>query len=461
MIGATFGNYRILSQLGAGGMGTVFEALHESIDRRVAIKVLRPEIACSTEFLGRFLTEARASSRITHPGVVQITDFCRTDNGLVFIVMELLNGESLSQRMARHGGRLETGVAIVIARLISSALSWAHKEGIVHRDLKPDNVMLVVDPDVHGGERIKIMDFGIAKLLYSAPVEFDQTRTPTHMQTRSDLIMGTPSYMAPEQCRETRLVNDKADVYALGIVLYQMLSGRVPFTGSTAGDVMAKQICDEPPRLDELVPDLPAAVVAMVHRMLIKDPAARPAMAEVFEKLLVLSASESLTRSACDDLLRKASQSRSRPNTSAASGSIRTRRRWVQISVYLLLATAVIGIVSLVIVSAKPRPSDPSSGRAALRAVTLELKSEPSGASVWQVSSGKLLGRTPLQIPGLPGQQLGQVRISLPQHEDAILDLGVASEGSTVRYHVLRRVVPRVVPKTNTGPGNEINILDF
>lgn len=268
------GSYKVVRQLGAGGMGAVFEALYETIERRVAIKVLLPECARNPELTARFFNEARAVNRINHPSIVQIFDFGH-DAGMAFIVMELLEGESLASRLRRLGGRAGLVFTLQIVWQIAGALAAAHAKGIVHRDLKPDNLMLVRDPVAPGGERVKLLDFGIAKLAADARVG----------QTSSQIIMGTPSYMSPEQCRGASAVDDKSDVYSLGVLLFQMLVGQLPFFAKGPGELIAMHMYKDPPPLADLAPELPEEVCALVHRLLAKDRLLRPTMREVVAAL--------------------------------------------------------------------------------------------------------------------------------------------------------------------------------
>lgn len=269
------GAYKVVRCIGAGGMGAVFEAIHEAIERRVAIKILLPECARNPELTARFFNEARAVNRINHPSIIQIHDFGNDSAGAAFIVMELLDGESLAKRLHRLGGRVELSFALQTSWQIAGALAAAHAKEIIHRDLKPDNLMLVPDPVVPGGERVKLLDFGIAKLAAGTPMG----------RTSSQIIMGTPSYMSPEQCRGAGAVDGKSDVYSLGVLLFQMLAGQLPFYAEGAGELIAKHLYQEPPALAALAPELPDEVSALVHKLLAKDRLLRPTMREVVLEL--------------------------------------------------------------------------------------------------------------------------------------------------------------------------------
>ena len=219
MVDQRIGNYRIVRKIGEGGMGVVYECVHEYIGRRAAVKVLHADFSRNPEMAVRFLNEARATNIVQHPGIVNIFEFDRLPDGSAYIVMDYLDGDSLTQRLARLGGRLELPYAVFLAWQISEALAAAHSKGVIHRDLKPDNIMIVPDPNMPGGERTKLLDFGIAKLTEAAGIE----------RTQSTALMGTPHFMSPEQCRGAGGVDDRTDVYALGVVLFLMLTGRPPF----------------------------------------------------------------------------------------------------------------------------------------------------------------------------------------------------------------------------------------
>lgn len=261
--------YRIVRKLGEGGMGEVFEAVNDVLGRHVAIKVLHATYAKDPQVVGRFFNEARAANQVDHPGMVQVHDFEQLPDGTAYIVMEYLRGESLAARYRR--GRMQFQDIARLGYLIADALTAAHARGIVHRDLKPDNVMIVTDPNVPGSERTKILDFGIAKLSEGSATD----------KTRTAAVMGTPHFMSPEQCRGAGAVDDRADVYALGVILFIGISGQPPFDGEGIGEILAKHIYEPPPLLTALVPNAPLALVAVVDGLLQKDRTLRPSMREV------------------------------------------------------------------------------------------------------------------------------------------------------------------------------------
>jgi serine/threonine protein kinase len=265
MLGTTLGNYRIERQLGAGGMGVVYEGTHVLLGRTAAVKVLLAKYSQDDSIVQRFFNEARAATAIKHPGIVEIYDFGHAPEG-AYIVMELCDGESLATRIRRRR-TMPVVAAVTIVRHIAGTLAVAHAAGIIHRDLKPDNVFVVRDPDIEGGERIKLLDFGIAKLA---------TETAGPSQTTTGVIMGTPNYMSPEQCRGAGQIDHRSDLYAIGCILFELLCGRVPFVGEGSGDIIGAHLLTPPPQPSSLMPAIPAELEALVLRLLAKKPAERP-----------------------------------------------------------------------------------------------------------------------------------------------------------------------------------------
>jgi serine/threonine protein kinase len=278
VIGQVLGSYRIVHKLGEGGMGAVYVAEHQRIVRRVAIKVLHPDLARNEQLLERFFAEARAISLIQHSGIVQVID-CAQENGCAYIVMELLEGESLAGYLQRQGPLVEGGfvTAIRIGEQIASAVQAAHSQQVVHRDLKPDNVFLASAPG--GPVTVKILDFGIAKL--AAPDSIHRTSTGA--------LLGTPIYMSPEQCRSSGKVDLRTDIYSLGCILFEMIVGRPPFLKEGAGELIAAHIAELPPSVASLARQVPPQLDALVLATLAKDPGERPlTMDEVGQRLRAL-----------------------------------------------------------------------------------------------------------------------------------------------------------------------------
>jgi serine/threonine-protein kinase len=271
-IGERAGPYRILRLLGEGAAGQVLAAEHEELGILAAVKVFS---AVGRSSPRRFFKEALAANSVLHPGIVKIFDHGRLADGCPFLVMEYVAGESLDQRLCRLGPP-PPELALRWIRYIASAMAAAHAAEVVHRDLKPSNVMLQQDPDLPGEERVKIVDFGIARV--AREPEGDLSRTP------AGALLGTARYMAPEQCRGAQEITGQADVYALGVILYELVAGRAPFLGAEQA-MLRSHLLERPAPLSDWVAGVPPALEALVARMLEKDPSARPRMSEVGQAL--------------------------------------------------------------------------------------------------------------------------------------------------------------------------------
>ncbi|MDQ3370290.1 MAG: serine/threonine protein kinase, partial [Myxococcota bacterium] len=280
MIGSTVGSYRIVSRLGIGGMGAVYRAEHTLIGRIAAVKVLHPELTSNRDVVGRFFNEAKATTTIKHPGIVEVFDFGYMPDGQAFIVMEFLDGEPLSSRM-RARGRMPEGEAALMMRDVCGALAAAHAKGVVHRDLKPDNIFILPDPEQ--GERTKILDFGIAKLT-------DLGLAGSTTKTGS--VMGTPTYMSPEQCRGTGTVDHRADLYSIGCMLYELVAGRPPFINDGAGELIGSHLFVEPEPPSRHVA-ISQELEALIMSLLSKRPEQRVQTArELAQRLLQIAQSQ-------------------------------------------------------------------------------------------------------------------------------------------------------------------------
>lgn len=283
LLGQTLaGKYRINEKLSEGGMGTVYKGTHVLMDKTVAVKVLRPSLAADEKIVARFSREARAASRISHPHAISVTDFGEDENGIVFLVMEYLEGETLKD-LSRREGPLPLSRVVEIIKQVGDALNAAHEQGVVHRDLKSDNIMLL---RATGADYAKVLDFGIAKIK-EREGDYDPGLTAP------DLVIGTPQYMSPEQCQQAPDIDARSDIYSLGVIIYEMLVGHVPFTGESPTAIMMKHLQQPAPSVLKERTDLPAAVGHVVARALEKHPLSRYASAdELVEELIIAAGME-------------------------------------------------------------------------------------------------------------------------------------------------------------------------
>ncbi|HLA09050.1 MAG TPA: protein kinase [Pyrinomonadaceae bacterium] len=262
LVGKTLaGKYRIEEKISEGGMGGVYRGTHVLMDKTVAIKVLHPSLAADEKIVARFSREARAASRISHPHALSVTDFGEDEAGVVFLVMEYLSGRTLKE-VVREDGPMPLKRAVEIIKQVGGALDAAHEQGVVHRDLKSDNVMLLT---TNSGDYAKVLDFGIAKIKepddgYDAAL------------TAPDLVIGTPQYMSPEQCSQSQDIDARSDIYSLGIILYEMLVGHLPFTGPSPTAIMMKQLQEAAPSVHDERPDLPEVMGMIIKRAMAKLP---------------------------------------------------------------------------------------------------------------------------------------------------------------------------------------------
>lgn len=451
MIGSSISHYKVTRLLGRGGMGEVYEAVDESLDRHVAIKILLPRFAEDPEVTVRFFNEARSVNLISHPGLVQVYEFGQLPSGGAFLVMEYINGSTLRDRL-KESERLPEMEALQIALQLSSALAAAHAKNIIHRDLKPGNVMLIQDPTLPGRQRVKLLDFGIAKLGAQAAGE----ESP---RTRTGLAIGTPTYMSPEQCRSAKAINGKADVYSLGVLLYQMLAGRLPFEAESEGEMLGMQMYEEPQSLLKIAPHVTRSVAALVHRMLRKRADDRPSAHEVEEVLtdmaaavlpttarqsskLLIAVSSSTVTPVQRSLLTSSTlgagagqrlQTRSmrlrhwllglteRSAWLSAHTSPRQRLLGIFFGALLILLGAGAGSVVLVLRTAAPGPSAPPVPR-----VRWTLNSTPVGAQIVRQSDQSVLGQTPwtLDQPASEGTMTVVLRLARYKDHQLVLDQG-------------------------------------
>src|SRR6266566_5415233 len=262
--GFNLSHYRIVSKIGAGGMGEVYLAQDTKLDRRVALKILPADVAAHQDRMKRFVQEAKTASALNHPNIITIYEIEQIDS-VHFIATEFIDGETLRERVRKASMKLRE--VLDVAAQIASALSAAHSAGIVHRDVKPENIMLRADGIV------KVLDFGLAKLTERLqPESVDaEAATKALVQTEPGIVLGTIAYMSPEQARGLA-VDARTDIFSLGVVIYELVAGQAPFGGATKSDLIVALLEREPPPLARFTPEAPAELERIVMKALTKDP---------------------------------------------------------------------------------------------------------------------------------------------------------------------------------------------
>ncbi len=452
LLGRVFDDrYEIRTQLGHGGMGSVYRGWQRSVDREVAIKVIRPKLAEERAIAKRFLREARLASRLSQPNIVNVYDFGQTEDGILYLVMELLRGHPLSKE-------LETGRPLPISRIktiaaqICDALEAAHGQGIVHRDLKPGNIVILDDPP--GRDLVKILDFGLAKSLI---------QENTSLVTKTDAILGTPLYMPPEQILG-KASDQTADLYSLGCILYQLATGRPPFVGENINVVLAAHVAEPVPPFPDHVP---AALADVIHDLMDKDPATRTHSARIVHDRLDAIADDSST---VGDLRRPMmvprpgsagptpppmAPSTKAPPVTHPSLDIPPRRRWMlPLFATVLLAGVVFVVVRATTTGSEPQPEQTGGG-----------SDEPTGsaiapgvvpdASVATIDQQELAAPPDARVPSVPDAHVvvavPDARIRRPARDArrpirprVIVDAGVSTRP---RPHPPRRLDAGTPPK--------------
>jgi serine/threonine-protein kinase len=353
VLGETIGNFKIVKKLGRGGMGEVWLGEQQNLGTRVAIKILLEPFPPDSEDVLRFFNEARAVGKIQHAGITKIFDSGMLPNGRAYLVMEYLDGESLAHRIQRGG--LSRAALADIGRQIASVLDATHSAGITHRDLKPENVFLIPDREQPRGERVKVLDFGVAKL----------TGTLAANSPRTFGTLGTPMYMAPEQWGDASQVDWRADLYSLGCVAFEMACGKPPFVCKTVAEACAKHLNDTPPLASSQSPGLPAELDRLIAQLLLKQPPERPAsMREVARRFEQIG--RTLPDEATSDTIRRNALP---PNAdvlatvtagqAAATEPMRRRGAWIGVGALVVAGGAVAGALAFRGGDDKPAPPPP------------------------------------------------------------------------------------------------------
>ncbi len=455
LIGKRIGNYEIKAKLGEGGMGAVYLGEHPMIGKKVAIKVLLEELVAKEDIVQRFFNEAKAVNDIGHPNIIDVVDFGKIpgDHGgdVVYFIMEFLEGDSLSHRLRTTG--LSQPETMHVIRQCCSGLAASHKKGIIHRDLKPENIYLIA----RGSDKnfVKILDFGIAKLTGGDGA--------TSSKTRTGLVIGTPTYMSPEQCDGRGLIDSRADIYSLGVVMFELLTGRVPFPGDGFGEVLVAHLTKPPPRPSELNPDIRPEIEAIVMHAIEKDKNRRFQTMEEFEAAVADPAAhaaaylggsaenyggggvQTVMMGGPPPIVMPGNrtvvgmQSPTRPTTtlSGSSGEVGSGGGGSRVGLFallfLLLAGAGGGGAYFFLRSQRTHepqvvsgPAGPSTGPTTAAAapaapvdesVVITIASEPKGAKVVRGDTGETAGTTPIDLKLKKGAEAFDVRLTLQGYQ--------------------------------------------
>jgi len=472
VIGETVGNFEIVSRLGKGGMGEVWLAQQKNIKTKVAIKMLQADISTNTTHVQRFFNEAVAVSQIHHAGIVKIFDVGFHTGGEAYLVMEYLEGETLTSRIQKFN-RLPMAQVADFGRQIASVLDATHSADITHRDLKPENIYLVRDAELANGERIKVLDFGIAKLIANPG--------GPRMTSLSVSNIGTPNYMSPEQWHSLAEVDWRTDAYALGCVAFEMACGRPPFIGESMADVCAQHLGEPPPVPSKLVPGLPPAFDDIVARLLEKEPSARPTMRETMAVFTALGMDEgqqlmtipptgmrsplatgeplakTLAAAAAQQPITAPSTSQAMPQITPVSSSTpaRPRRR---IGLFIALgALAIGGIVGAAVVISSSS-SSPGSGSSADRgsSTALATTTSPSTDAAVVLDAARVVALDAATVASLDAAEVATAPLDAAEVADAavvavVADAAVVAPDAQVAPVATKPIQITTLPKRTAG----------
>lgn len=449
LIGVTLNErYEVTGKLGQGGMGAVYEAKHTLIGKRVAVKVLLEKHAEKDQIVARLKQEAKLASSIGHDNIVDITDFGTTLQGRTFVVMEYLEGQSLGALISKHG-RLEGNRVVAICAQIASALAAAHEKGIVHRDIKPENIFLVSRGDK---DFVKVVDFGISK---SMEAEDEDVRL-----TQTGMVLGTPLYMSPEQARGDDDLDHRIDIYALGVILYESVTGEVPFQGKNYLNILTQVISDEPRNPSEIVPDVDRDLESVILKAMAKDREQRyQSMDEIAADLAALADPDLVTTGA------RITAARWRKN--------RDRRSKSAYAVWVLSLGGVVGISTLAAMllmgSSETKKEEPEpvpvavsfdaapvvKADAAPVSTIIRLVSDPPGAMVMH-GSRMVCGPTPCDYKAPLNVEQLELTAKLDGYELGELTITPAVDGGEPAYFILTKSEEPVrIRKNNKGKNNK------
>ena len=450
------GRYEITRKIGQGGMGAVYEATHKLIGKRMAVKVLLDKYAQKDQIVARLEQEARLASSIGHENIIDITDFGITGDGRTFVVMEFLEGESLGATLAREG-RLDEQRAIRIGHQIASALGAAHKKGIVHRDVKPDNVFLLTR---RGKDFIKVVDFGISKAMRP---EDEAGNSPRLTQT--GMVLGTPLYMSPEQARGDENLDHRIDVYALGVILYEMVTGEVPFRGANYLSILSQVINEEPRAPRDLRPDLSVELESVIMKALAKDRDDRYATTEdLADDLSVLTTVDGMTTGRARitaQKYRKKLQGRSGLRILAWAAGIAVLAAAVVFTVRSMMGgedkadkqPSAAGVAADAGVGQPGK--NPLPGQPPVEVVEIQIRSDPPGATIYH--QDRVIGTTPCPFRHEKANTKIQLVAELAGYDDAKLTVDplLDTKPVTVKLRKVKKgAVRKILPKGKPGGGD-------
>ncbi len=487
------GRFEIVAPIGIGGMGRVYKAVQQPLGREVALKVLNPRYDGTKDpgFERRFFLEASMTAKLKHPNTITVHDYGRTDDGIYFIAMEYLEGDTL-QKVLSENDRLPWPRTLFIAGQVARSLREAHKLGLVHRDLKPANVMLMTEGT--GGDTVKVLDFGLVKSFTPEPPKAEGDENDRTGLTQAGVLLGSPLYMAPEQARGE--ADPRSDIYALGVLLFQTMAGRPPFVSKESIDVIVKHIREKPPELRSLVPELPLEVNALVMKCLEKEPAARfQSMDELLDAMRLATAGQGLSGAFADPRTTSGMiprQTDPKHPVVGASGqatpSFTSEESVKSLEVILSEANAkppsklplILGVVSVIVLGAaiggvvawkamnqepvkvEPPIAVPKAPEQVVVVtpkvepieVRFEIDSEPRGATVTQ--AGRALGVTPFTLT-LPRTSANPVQLELAYALDGYEPESIVAQGLdgvvTVSRTLNRRAEPTPVKRPKPPKG--------
>jgi eukaryotic-like serine/threonine-protein kinase len=433
------GKYHILERVGVGGMGTVYRAAQVGLKRHVAVKILKPELTSDADTVARFSREATAMSLLTHPNTTRVYDFGQTEDGLLYLVMEFLEGQLITQRVAQ-GGPLPVLEALRVVQQILRSLAEAHTKGIVHRDLKPDNIF-VARVEGHREPVVKVLDFGIAKIV--AP-----DRPVDQFETQAGTVFGTPRYMSPEQAQGVAL-DQRSDLYSVGALLYQMLTGRAPFTDDDAVVVMAKHIRETPQRPSVVAPEagIPASLEGVVMKALAKDPDARFQNAVQFDAALEGCVIDVIAAETASHPPVPPPSTKRKQLAWIVSGCTLAAASYMGLRVYAKFSEPLAHVADMapasdpsasVVVGPVSSPLEPGAAANAIEPgaprveeepvlapgpdpAVVAIRSEPAGAAVFR--DGARLGATPISLLVKPHEEFVRIELKLDGYQPLAAEL--------------------------------------